>query len=138
MAKHGRKGSFKRMEQFRESEAYRLQELNRLATRPGGFDPHNRALVVAQLAMSKTMPLMGTVGKQLDLMTGIRADLWRWIDEYENREKAPGEGYELFKHQWKLLRLGVGLQARLLVEQILWDKGNPWRELITGFGAIEG
>ena len=46
--------------------------------------------------------------------------------------------FDAFRDDWKWQRLLTPLQARLLMEQILWDRGLPWRSLITGFRAIEG
>lgn len=42
-----------------------------------------------------------------------------------------------FKYHWTILRNWVPLQLRLCVEQVLWTRGRPWRDLVTGFGAIE-
>lgn len=49
-----------------------------------------------------------------------------------------GDNFGLFKGDWKWQRLLTPLQGRLMMEQILWDRGLPWRSLITGFRAIEG
>ena len=46
--------------------------------------------------------------------------------------------FESFRADWKWMRLAVPLRGRLLMEQLLWDRGLPWRSLITGFRAIEG
>ena len=46
--------------------------------------------------------------------------------------------FEEFREHWKWRRILVPLQLRLVVEQMLWDMGLPWRSLITGFRAIEG
>ena len=43
-----------------------------------------------------------------------------------------------FERDWKWVRLIVPLQARLLVEQVLWDKRGGWRDLVTGFGPVRG
>lgn len=41
-----------------------------------------------------------------------------------------------FMSDWKWLRLLVPLQVRLFVEQILWDRGGRWRQLVTGFRPV--
>ena len=46
--------------------------------------------------------------------------------------------FDQFAGDWKWMRLAVPLQGRLVMEQLLWDRGLPWRSLITGFRAIEG
>ena len=46
--------------------------------------------------------------------------------------------FDAFRADWKWMRLAVPLRGRLLMEQLLWDRGLPWRSLITGFRAIEG
>lgn len=44
--------------------------------------------------------------------------------------------FKAFRADWKWVRLMLPLQGRLVVEQILWDRGTPWRSLVTGFRAI--
>ena len=48
------------------------------------------------------------------------------------------DSFDSFRADWKWQRLLTPLQGRLIIEQILWDRGLPWRSLITGFRAIEG
>lgn len=54
----------------------------------------------------------------------------RLLDAYKS--------FDHFKSDWRWQRLLIPLQVRLFVEQVLWDRGLPWRSLITGFRAIEG
>jgi hypothetical protein len=53
-----------------------------------------------------------------------------WIQEY-------ADDYPLFKTDWMVLRNSLPLQARLVVEQQLWNLGEPWKRLVTGFNAID-
>jgi hypothetical protein len=45
--------------------------------------------------------------------------------------------FERFRSSWKMGRQLVSLQARLVIEQVLWNQGNPWRSLVTGFKPIQ-
>ncbi len=47
-------------------------------------------------------------------------------------------GYERWGRYWHYGRQLISLQHRLLVEQIFSDMGEPWSELVTGFGALPG
>lgn len=57
----------------------------------------------------------------------------RWIDTYNVAYES--EFYRLWE-DWKYVRLGISLQARLLVEQIFTDRGKPWSGLVSGFNTL--
>jgi hypothetical protein len=57
----------------------------------------------------------------------LRVRAYQWI------ESEYGGDYEAFRTDWLVARMGISLQARLLVEQVLWDKGKPWSQLCSGF-----
>ena len=59
----------------------------------------------------------------------LRDTVRAWVGSYSSPTK--------FQAEWKYMRLGVPLQFRLLVEQILWDMGLPWRNLVTGFNPVK-
>lgn len=67
----------------------------------------------------------------------IQREWERFVDSFEERNR-----YALavagFIQIWKVLRLRLPLQDRLVVEQILWDKEGPWRQLVAGFRPIAG
>lgn len=46
-------------------------------------------------------------------------------------------GFERFGQYWHYGRQLISLQHRLLVEQVFSDMGEPWSELVTGFGALK-
>ncbi len=46
-------------------------------------------------------------------------------------------GWLGFRSRWAYVRQLLPLQGRLLIEQILWAMGPPWRTLITGFDPVE-
>ncbi len=46
-------------------------------------------------------------------------------------------GFSAFRSRWAYVRQLIPLQSRLLVEQILWSMGPPWRTLLTGFNPVE-
>ena len=66
----------------------------------------------------------------VDPLLSFIAEAKRLIERYS--------AFEDFREHWKWRRLLIPLQLRLVVEQMLWDMGLPWRSLITGFRAIEG
>ncbi len=41
-----------------------------------------------------------------------------------------------FQEDWKWVRIAIPLQVRLIVEQILWDRGGSWKKLVTAFKPI--
>ena len=63
-------------------------------------------------------------------------DVVKWIEAFKSREVYPGAGFKAFKAEWKYTRLYMGLQSRLLVEQVLYEYGKPWSTLCTGFGPV--
>lgn len=61
------------------------------------------------------------------IMRALRVLAHEWMQsEY-------GGDYVAFRLDWLVARMGISLQARLLVEQVLWDKGKPWSQLCSGF-----
>lgn len=46
-------------------------------------------------------------------------------------------GFSAFRSRWAYIRQLMPLQSRLLVEQILYAMGPPWRRLLTGFNPVE-
>ncbi len=46
-------------------------------------------------------------------------------------------GFAAFVYRWRILRQMVDLQSRLLIEQVLYEMGPPWSDLITGFKPID-
>jgi hypothetical protein len=72
----------------------------------------------------------------LTLARSARTELYGWIVSYQERETAKGTAFNKFKADWNVARLVIGLQSRLMAEQILWELGPPWRNLVTGFRPI--
>lgn len=64
------------------------------------------------------------------------AQIQRWIDAFISRQIYPGAGFQAFRYEWKYIRLTLGLQERLLIEQVLYEYGKPWATLCTGFGPV--
>lgn len=78
---------------------------------------------------------MSTEG-MVAIAESINQDLRRWIDGYSNRN--PSRIAVLgFKYHWTILRVWVPLQLRLACEQVLYEKGEPWKYLVTGFGVVK-
>lgn len=90
--------------------------------------------------------VMGLLYDFIDALSPFAAEAWReepakWWRTPVKLANAFIDAYgsfDEFRRDWKWMRLLVPLQGRLLAEQILWDRGLPWRSLITGFRAIEG
>ena len=66
----------------------------------------------------------------LTVSMGIARSVRSWMRSYRS-------AYH-FQKEWKWIRLAVPLQLRLIVEQVLWDRGGDWRKLVTGFRPISG
>ena len=77
----------------------------------------------------------GTAGLSVALIRSS-AQFGRELAGSVRRVLGSYDGPSAFQKDWKWARLLVPLQLRLLVEQVLWDKGEGWRKLITGFGPI--
>lgn len=62
----------------------------------------------------------------------------RWVDSYVKYNSDLPEKYirDAFTRDWKALRLRLPLQDRLVVEQVLYDKGGWHRKLVSGFRPI--
>lgn len=89
---------------------------------PPDVSPYVLNKVMDQASKAPTMSLA------LRLSRWVFNECVRWMDTYGS--------FERFKNDWKILRNVVGLQVRLLVEQACWDKGEPWRQLNTGFKSV--
>lgn len=64
------------------------------------------------------------------------AQAWReWINSY-SAVYGTRYAFPRLKADWKVLRLMIGLQERLMIEQIFSDMGRPYSQFVTGFGAI--
>lgn len=62
-----------------------------------------------------------------------------WVGEYKTRERFPGSGFYAFRSDWLTMRVWIDLQTRLAVEAVLWERGPPFSQLVTGFrpyGAV--
>jgi len=67
------------------------------------------------------------VNDAVDTMRAIAGDVQRWMDsDY-------GDDVRRFASNWRWVRMLISLQVRLIIEQILWDRGGDWRKMITGF-----
>lgn len=75
----------------------------------------------------QTAPTMVGAIKRMRILR-VRAS--EWI------ESEYGNDYVSFSLDWKVARMGISLQARLLVEQVLYDKGLPWSKLCSGFRPV--
>lgn len=41
------------------------------------------------------------------------------------------------KQNWTFTRTVISLQLRLIIEQVFYDLGQPWRQLVTGFSPMK-
>lgn len=44
--------------------------------------------------------------------------------------------YEQVRQNWAYVRTVISLQLRIVIEQIFWDMGKPWSQLVTGFKPV--
>lgn len=42
-----------------------------------------------------------------------------------------------FNERWARVRSFLPLQVRLACEQVMWERGGGWRELVTGFRPVD-
>jgi hypothetical protein len=75
----------------------------------------------------KAIQTAPTMSGAIERMRILRVRANEWI------ESEYGGDYVAFRLDWLVARMGIPLQARLLVEQVLWDKGKPWAQLCSGF-----
>lgn len=62
------------------------------------------------------------------IMKEVMNSAEEWIDSIRSVNE--------FRAQWTTLRNGIPLQARLMVEQVLWKKGGAYRALVSGFRPL--
>lgn len=62
------------------------------------------------------------------IMKEVMNSAEEWIDTYKS--------FNEFSAHWATLRNGIPLQARLMVEQVLWKKGGSYRALVSGFRPL--
>ena len=67
----------------------------------------------------------------------VAADTGRAVANQVRASLLKYNSAKAFQKDWKWARLSMPLQARLLTEQVLWEKGGDWRKLVTGFGPIK-
>jgi len=79
--------------------------------------------------------LKKSLDPRIELCEEINRMIRDWVESYDT-DNAPGLGYRSFFYHWKIQRTFVPLQVRLAVEQILYDKGEPWRRLVSGFRPL--
>lgn len=58
----------------------------------------------------------------------------RLIKDMENYAKTHEVSFGLV---WSRVRTFISLQVRLVVEQVLWERGGKWRTYVTGFGPVD-
>lgn len=76
-----------------------------------------------------------TTTNLVDYVESINNQIERWIEGYE-ANNSPRLAWLGFQYHWKILRVWVPLQLRLAVEQVLYQKGEPWSSLVTGFKPV--
>lgn len=93
--------------------------------RAGGmkFSPTMARIWMEQASKSLSMSDAAKILRELE------ASARKWVDGYEKE-------FAEFRAMWRKVRNAVPLQTRLMVEQILWEKGGTWRGLVSGFKPI--
>lgn len=90
--------------------------------------------MVVQIAPSATQCIQGSQKAAKLMQDWIRS----YPDAYPafNGVDAVTRGYAMFVQEWLYFRHTIPLQLRLICEQILFDEGYPWRQLVTGFKPV--
>lgn len=70
------------------------------------------------------------------LSIGAAADIGRGLATQFRDILGRYDSALAFQADWKWARMILPLQVRLIVEQVLWDKGGHWRKMVTGFRPI--
>lgn len=97
-----------------------------LAIRAGGmkFSPVMARIWMEQAAKSLSM------SDALKILKELQNSARKWVDSYGE------QGFAEFRYVWRDARNLVPLQTRLMVEQIVWDKGAHWKGLVSGFKPL--
>lgn len=77
-----------------------------------------------------------SVSAALNIATNQMNLIKSWINSYEERN-GRDMGRYMFKEHWKVLRHWVSLQTRLAIEQVLWERGGFYRQLVSGFRPLD-
>lgn len=104
---------------------------------PTGITPDLDIWAVMQ-EINASSPAKTSIHSWLECMEHVNnvLDMIRtWVRGYE-LAFGTNMGYESFRRMWKYGRLAIPLQVRLLVEQVLYEKGRPWSALCTGFQPV--
>lgn len=57
-----------------------------------------------------------------------------WLDAWDRRYGP--SAVDAFGLEWRYFRTCVSLQVRLLIEQVLYERGGGWRRFVSGFKPI--
>lgn len=87
-----------------------------------------RAKWIAWRGTGQELKLSSMLGRQRDFETFVEG----WLHSYELKAR----GFDVFQNHWKRIRPWLDLQTRLACEQIFYDKGQPWRQLVSGFRPL--
>ena len=96
------------------------------------------AYLKAQWQLLEKLTGLETLSRYISHSAKIQREWKRWVDSYAkyNPDKPERVVQAAFEQHWKVLRLRVPLQDRLVIEQILWEKGGWRAELVKGFYPI--
>jgi hypothetical protein len=83
----------------------------------------------------EAIPVANHWFEALKLARGARAICHSWLASYGGEKDR--EAFDKFRRDWICLRVGIALQVRLMVEQLLYERGEPWSSLCTGFGPAK-
>lgn len=72
----------------------------------------------------------------LTLSLRIQERISSWVDGYVSNYGSADKAYPIFQMVWKACRAWVPLQLRLCAEQVFYNKGDPWRKLVSGFKPL--
>lgn len=72
----------------------------------------------------------------MDFAEKVYNEAYKWVASYKTYSPSEAVQVYRFKQDWKIARHIIGLQVRLVCEQVFWDLGGKWRSLITGFKPL--
>jgi len=100
------------------------------------FDAYQIVLVQNLLRAVGTLPEGAWRQPCIDGMIAFRNHIYTEI-RVVGHPAGEAYMYDCIRQNWTFTRTQISLQLRLLVEQIFYDLGQPWRKLVTGFRPVD-
>ena len=102
-----------------------------MATAVGGVVAGSRRVLDLTITIQEFRLWMDLTRRRIDSYHALLTDFQK-----ETETTLRSIGYRRWSEFWHIGRQMIGLQQRLLIEQVYSDMGKPWSDLITGFGPL--